>query len=87
MIALPAFSGPANDFSCSDVVFFSQSKPIIIGFHSLQKSLHSLESVHNQKLKNISVLEIYLHFEFCGVRNLHAQTDYTEAIALVQLKA
>lgn len=60
MIALPAFSGPVNDFSCSDVVFFSQSKPIIIGFHSLQKSLHSLESVHSQKLKNV---DIYLHFE------------------------
>lgn len=92
MITLPAYSWPVKDFSCSNAVFSSQSKSIIIGLHSLQKSLLSLESVGNKKEKkkvrerSVSVLDSYLHFELCSVKNLHAQTSFTEAIVLVQLK-
>lgn len=85
MITLPAYSWPVNDFSCSDVVFSSQSKSIIIGLHSLQKnaSLLSLESLGNQKRRKkkkvrerfLRVLDSYLHFEFCSVKNFHAQTN------------
>lgn len=89
-INLPACSWSANDFYCSDIVFFSQSKSTIIGLHSLQKSLLSLENVGNNKKKvrerSVSVLDSYLHFQFCGVKNLPAQTNFSEAIVLVQLK-
>lgn len=91
MVTLPACSWPVNDFSCSDAVVFSQSKSIIIILNSLQKSLLSLENVQatrNKKVRerSVSVLDSYLHFEFCGVENFHAQRNFTGVIVPVQLK-
>lgn len=34
----------------------------------------------------MSALDNYLHFEFCGVENFHAWTNFTEAIVPAQLK-
>lgn len=84
MITLPVCSWPVRDFSCCDVVFFSQSKTTIISLNTLQKSLHTLQNAYatrNQAVgeRPVSILDSYLHFEFSGVKNFQAWTNFIQA--------